>query len=102
MADQLPTLAQLVEHLFEVRRHPTGRKYSLREVAAATGGDVGYQAIYRLRAGLSDNPTWTTILALCVFFEVSPTYFFPQLAGRAFAPLPPLDQADQGSAQEVG
>jgi transcriptional regulator with XRE-family HTH domain len=88
MQHEHPTLAQLLDHLFKVRRHATGREYSYREVAAATEGEVSYQAIYRIRTGTNDNPTYNTLMALCLFFQVSPSYFFPQLAEKQFPPLP--------------
>lgn len=88
MQQEQPTLAQLLDHLFKMRRHTSGREYSYREVAAATEGEVSYQSIYRIRTGANRNPTYNTIVALCLFFQVPPSYFFPQLAERHFSPLP--------------
>lgn len=88
MQEQHPTLADLLNHLFKLRRHPSGREYSLREVAAAARGQVGRETIHAIRNGTNKNPTRSTLLALCLFFEVPPSYFFPEVDETQFKPLP--------------
>ena len=88
MQQQHPTMAELLDRLFKVRRHPSGREYSLREVAAAMHGEVSRETIHAIRNGTNKNPTRTTLLALCVFFEVSSSYFFPEINETACKPLP--------------
>lgn len=83
MQTDTPTLAELLNHLFEIRRHPSGRQYSIREVAAAARG-VGRETIHSLRTGGNQNPTRATVLALCLFFEVPASYFFPELDDKHF------------------
>jgi transcriptional regulator with XRE-family HTH domain len=86
MRDNVPTLAELLNHLFEVRRHPSGRQYSIREVAAAARG-VGRETIHSIRNGSNQNPTRATLLALCLFFEAPASYFFPELRDQRIDPL---------------
>lgn len=78
----VPTLAQLVDRLFRLHRDPNGNEYSLRYVALAAGGHVQHTTIYNLRAGKNANPTHETLQALALFFNVEPTYFFPELWDR--------------------
>jgi transcriptional regulator with XRE-family HTH domain len=54
-------------------------------------GGVGHENLYKLRVGLVKNPTRETLLALCIFFRVPPIYFFPELEGQEFDPLPDLE-----------
>lgn len=88
MYEQHPTLADLLNRLFQLRRHPSGREYSLREVAAAARGEVGRETIHALRNGINKNPTRNTLLALCLFFEVPSSYFFPEIDETQLKPLP--------------
>lgn len=75
----MPTVAELVDRLFQTRLHPEGRPYTYREVTTAMGGDISYNHIKSLHLGSIKNPTRETLLALCLFFRVHPTYFFPEL-----------------------
>ncbi|HEX6291979.1 MAG TPA: hypothetical protein VFZ66_22525 [Herpetosiphonaceae bacterium] len=75
----VPTIAQLVDRLFKENRHPSGREYSYREVALAMQGEVGYSSLQKIRTGENTNPTYRTLLALCIFFGKPPLYFFPDL-----------------------
>ena len=84
----MPTIAQLIDRLFRARRHRSGREYSYREVSLAMPGRISHTTLYSLRTGQNMNPTRETLLGLCVFFRVSPTYFFPELDGATVEPLP--------------
>ena len=86
MREGMPTLAELLNRLFDIRRHPSGRQYSIREVAAAARG-VGRETIHSIRNGTNQNPTRATLLALCLFFEVPASYFFPELQDHHFDAL---------------
>jgi transcriptional regulator with XRE-family HTH domain len=66
------------------------------EVVTAMPGNVSPQHISQLRKGRIKNPGWKIIQGLCIFFDVSPEYFFPALQGKSHKPLPPApdDLAD--------
>lgn len=83
----MPTIAELVDKLFKLRRHKSGREYSYREVSLAMPGSVSHTTLYSLRVGQNANPTRETLLGLCIFFRVPPAYFFPELDGKTFEPL---------------
>lgn len=82
-----PTFAELLAALFEIRRRPDGRRYSLRHVATAMSGSVTHQYLSLLLKGKA-LPGYEVIEGLCLVFDVSPEYFFPRLQGRAHQPLP--------------
>ncbi len=72
------SIGTLVDHLFRTILHPGGREYTYSEVADATGMDASY--IRKLRFNQIPNPGISTISALCRFFGVDASYFFPELA----------------------
>ncbi len=76
----LRTLADKVNWLID-RAHPAGRGgYSNSEVAAlikdATGEDVSYTTIWKLRNGQAQNPQKRLIEAMARTFGVPPAFFF--------------------------
>ena len=76
----LRTLADKVNWLID-RAHPAGRgSYSNNEIAAlvkdATGEDVSYTTIWKLRNGQAQNPQKRLIEALAKTFGVPPAFFF--------------------------
>ena len=75
----MKTIADLVDDLFRTHRKPNGREYSHVEVCAALGGAIEPSHLGKLRNGTIKNPKRDTLLALCRFFKVQPTYFFPEL-----------------------
>lgn len=75
-----PTFAELIDHLFQTHKRPDGKEYSLTEVSEALDGDVAPSYLSRLRNGKINNPGRETLIGLCRFFKVAPTYFFPELA----------------------
>lgn len=75
----MSTIAELVEDLFRTHRRPDGREYTNREVSLALAGQVEPSHLSKLRNGRITNPGRDTLLLLCRFFNVSPSYFFPEL-----------------------
>lgn len=75
----MPTVAELVEDLFQTHRRPDGREYTNREVSLALGGQVEPSHLSKLRNGKITNPGRETLLLLCRFFNTPPSYFFPEL-----------------------
>ena len=75
----MQTMADLINDLFRSHRKPNGREYSHVEVCLALGGVIEPSHLGKLRNGTIQNPKRDTLLALCRFFQVSPTYFFPEL-----------------------
>ena len=76
----LRTLADKVNWLID-RAHPAGRgSFSNNEIAAlikdATGEDVSYTTIWKLRNGQAQNPQKRLIEALAKTFGVPPAFFF--------------------------
>jgi transcriptional regulator with XRE-family HTH domain len=81
------TLGAKVNWLID-RAHPAGRgPYSNNEVAAlikdATGEDVSYTTIWKLRNGQAQNPQKRLIEALAKTFGVPPAFFFDDYDDQA-------------------
>ena len=79
------TMAELVNELFKLHRHPEGREYTHKEVEAGIIRAAGRKLIdasylSKLRTGRIKNPSAGAIEALCYFFPVEVNYFFPDLA----------------------
>jgi transcriptional regulator with XRE-family HTH domain len=72
-------IAKRLQHLFENKRRPDGKRYSYREVLAAidaAGGptmSIGY--LSQLVTGARTNPMMDAVQALAKFFEVPLSYF---------------------------
>lgn len=78
------TMAELVNELFNLHRHPDGREYTHKEVEAGITRAAGRKLIdasylSKLRTGRIKNPSAGAIEALCYFFPVEVNYFFPDL-----------------------
>jgi transcriptional regulator with XRE-family HTH domain len=76
----LRTLADKVNWLID-RAHPAGRgPFSNNEIAAlikdATGEEISYTTIWKLRNGQAQNPQKRLIEALAKTFGVPPAFFF--------------------------
>lgn len=69
----------LLNRLFATHRRPDGKEYSVHEVAAQLNGKLSTGYLAKLRQGTSANPSRTTLLLLCQFFNVPSAYFFPEL-----------------------
>lgn len=74
----MKTVAELVDDLFRVYRRPDGKEYTYKEISVALGGVVEPSHISKLRTGKITNPGRETLLSLCRFFRVPPSYFFPE------------------------
>jgi transcriptional regulator with XRE-family HTH domain len=85
------TVAELVDDLFRTRRRSDGREYTYMDVAVKLNGAVEPSHLSKIRNGKITNPGRDTLLALCRFFEVSPTYFFPELDLPLDKPAEPED-----------
>lgn len=84
--------SELLNHLFTTRQKttPDGRKkrYTLREVADATGISIGF--LSEARRGGKENPPKEFISLLADFFDVQPGFFFGPRPGESeAAPLEP-------------
>lgn len=86
MPQPIPDVAELINALFRTHLHPDGREYLAVDLTIRTEGVIQPSHLHGLRSGKIKNPKRTTLLALCDFFNVSPTYFFPELAGRPLTP----------------
>lgn len=100
--EHVPTVADLVNRLFAERRHPSGREYTNREVGIALRRGHKNPAVHlqRIRSGQIKNPTRETLLTLCIFFQVEPSYFFPELKalGIVFSPLADAHERENNPA----
>ncbi len=85
--------AARLDQLFDHVRHPSGRQYSLREVAdginEAGAVSITPSHLSRLRSGASRNPGFDQITAIAAFFGVDPKYFLEgdEVAARTSAEL---------------
>jgi transcriptional regulator with XRE-family HTH domain len=75
----MKTVGELVDELFKTHRRSDGREHTYQEIAVKLGGAIEPSHISKLRTGKIANPGRDTLLALCRFFEVPPSYFFPEL-----------------------
>jgi transcriptional regulator with XRE-family HTH domain len=73
------SLADRLNHLFDIVHPPGLLPYSNEEVARAVreqGGDISRAYLSYLRNGDRTNPTFQHLQALARFFGVTPAYFF--------------------------
>lgn len=83
MPNAVPTVTDLIIHLFESHPNPhTGKRFTDLEVALVTNGKIKPSHLHGLRSGRIKNPTRETLLALCEVFNKDPRYFFPELRDR--------------------
>lgn len=73
------SVAELVDNLFKVYRHPNGQEYSYQEVSSALDGALDPSYIAKVRKGVIKNPGRDALKSLCQFFRVPASYFFPDL-----------------------
>jgi transcriptional regulator with XRE-family HTH domain len=77
------SLGQQIQLLFEARRHPEGRVYTMQEVSDATG--ISVPAISQMRNSKINNPQLHTLRALCKFFDVPLRYFETRSVEECYA-----------------
>ncbi len=75
----MKTVGKLIDDLFKTHRKEDGREYTHKEVSVALSGIIDASYLSKLRNGKIPNPGRDTLLALCRFFKVPPSYFFPEL-----------------------
>lgn len=73
MENETPSVADLVNLLFEVIRRPDGKRYTEQQVSEKTG--IYDKTINAIRTGKTSNPGIITIRKLSNFFEVPLNYF---------------------------
>lgn len=76
----MKTIAELVDDLFKTHRRSDGKEYTYQEITIKLGGAIDPSHLSKLRNGRIANPGRDSLLALCRFFQVPPSYFFPELA----------------------
>jgi len=91
----MKTLGELVDDLFKDHPRPDGREYTYQEIAIKLGGAIEPSHISKLRKNKIANPGRDTLLALCRFFDVPPSYFFPELA------VPKLTAEEEAKQVEI-
>ncbi len=98
MDDYLPLTEQL-DILFEVRLHPDGRPYTLHEVSQATG--ISHGTVSHMRTGRVDNPQFSTLRALCRFFDIPLRYFETKTRDACYDMLASLPEAPTPHMNEI-
>ncbi len=98
MSNDKGLFARKLENLFKTVLKPDGSEYSETDIEIATtefGERVTSTYVYRLRRGLSQNPSYDKIRILANFFDISPGYFFAEDNSLPSAPeredIPSLD-----------
>lgn len=77
------TVGELLDDLFKQIRHPSGREFTYQEVSKGVGGELDPTYIAKFRKGKIPNPGRNAVMLLCRFFQVPPSYFFPELKSPA-------------------
>ncbi|MGC4950082.1 hypothetical protein ACLQ2N_28265 [Streptomyces sp. DT224] len=102
-SDGEPAFSELLERLWQSKRHPTGRTYTYPEVSQGildrTGFKITTSGLQQLRTGVNLNPKWGTVKGLATFFGVKPNYFLggDEPGGDEPGADEPAGDADQGS-----
>lgn len=78
--EDIGPLAERLNQLFEEVRSPTGKRYSLRQVADGVNAQAGQrilsvQHLCQLRHGQRRKPNYLIIFALAHWFGVNPDHF---------------------------
>ncbi|MDX2137280.1 MAG: helix-turn-helix transcriptional regulator [Chloroflexota bacterium] len=89
----LPYLAfaEQLRVLFETKRHPDRRSFTLQEVSAGTG--IAMATLSHMRTGKIKNPQLSSVRELCRFFAVPLRYFETTTLEECYAVLT-ADSAD--------
>jgi len=97
------TIGQLVDELFKTHQHPSGREFTYQEVSNGINNELDPTYIAKMRKGRVPNPGRNSLLLLCQFFEVEPSYFFPELAHRDLSNSSeiPVDEAIARAAADL-
>ncbi|OKJ72283.1 hypothetical protein [Streptomyces sp. CB02460] len=98
-----PAFSELLDRLWQSKKHPTGRAYTYAEVSQGildrTGFKITTSGLQQLRTGVNGNPKWGTVKGLATFFGVDPNYFLGADQPGAGEPAgdEPGGDVDQGS-----
>ncbi len=84
-SSRTPSVAELLDNLFQTHRKAGGKEYSYQEVSDALHGELNSTYIAKIRKGKIQNPGRNTLLLLCRFFQVPAAYFFPELDDQTTA-----------------
>lgn len=87
-------VAELIDQLFKTHVRPNGKEYTYLEVSQALGGELDPSLIGKLRSGKTKNPSRNTLKLICSFFNVPPSYFFPDLNQITEQEATPEEQLD--------
>ena len=93
------SVAEQLNVLLSARTHPSGRPYTLQEVSDGTG--VGAATISQVRTGRIRNPQFSTIRALCAFFNVPLRFFETRTVEECFAVLQAQDEPIEDRTGEI-
>ncbi|MGW2476982.1 hypothetical protein [Streptomyces sp. NPDC001665] len=78
-SDGEPAFSELLERLWQSKRHPTGRVFTYTEVSQgildSTGFSITASGLQQLRTGGTGDPRWGTVKGLASFFGVETDYF---------------------------
>lgn len=76
--DEMPTVAEMVEWLFQNIKAPDGESFTNADVEAfvrARSGSLTASALVKIRSGETQNPGYATLRYIATFFGVPATYF---------------------------
>jgi transcriptional regulator with XRE-family HTH domain len=73
MTEPEPTIAELIDLLFEVIHRPDGKMYSEREVSERV--NITHKTLNHIRTGKTPNPGINAVREICRFFGISLAYF---------------------------
>jgi transcriptional regulator with XRE-family HTH domain len=93
------SIAEQLNVLLSMRTHPNGRAYTLQEVSDGTG--IGAATISQMRTGRIKNPQFSTIRALCVFFNVPLRFFETRTVEECYALLQAQDEPTSNGKGEI-
>lgn len=93
------SVAEQLNVLLSARTHPSGRPYTLQEVSDGAG--VGAATISQVRTGRIRNPQFSTIRALCAFFNVPLRFFETRTIEECYAVLQEQDEPAEDRTGEI-
>lgn len=106
----MPELPEVIDGLFDTFRRPTGKEYSVAEVARwcaqwlaenRDGGTFSPEYVRQLRKGIKRNPTTHHLEALAAFFDVPPSIFFGEEGERMYSDLKQAVALREAGVQDI-
>lgn len=92
MDHRTPTIAELVNLLFNKVRRPDGRPFTEKEVSEQV--NITHKTLNHIRTGKTPNPGIATIREICRFFGVSMDFFNISSLEESYAFLNERKQAE--------